>query len=133
MCFRGEDGYVTRLVCGYNPTANRKLDSGTTYQQHRRFYIDKQNDLSCPQKIFIDDLVKQLKTWRAAGDRLIVCCDANEHIYDKRLGALLTSPDGLSMQEAVGSFTGTPVVATYFRGTDPVSYTHLTLPTICSV
>ena len=120
MRFQGEDGFVTRLVCGYNPTVNRKLDSGTTYQQLRRFYIDKQNDVTCPRKRFIDDLVKHLKTWRAAGERLIVCCDTNEHIYDKHLGSLLTKTNGIGMKKVVGSFTGVPVGATFFRGSDPI-------------
>ena len=34
MRFAGSDGLVTYVVCGYNPTANNKVESGTTYQQH---------------------------------------------------------------------------------------------------
>jgi hypothetical protein len=33
------DGVRTRLVCGYNPCGNAKLNSGTLYQQHRRFLV----------------------------------------------------------------------------------------------
>ncbi len=29
------DGVHTRVVCGYNPFGNGKLNSSTTYQQHR--------------------------------------------------------------------------------------------------
>ena len=64
MRFAGSDGVVTYVVCGYNPTANNKVESGTTYQQHGRFYIDKQTDLTCPRKRFVNDLIKQLETWR---------------------------------------------------------------------
>ena len=64
MTFAGSDGVVTYVVCGYNTTANNKVESGTTYQQHRRFYIDKRKDLTCPRKLFVNDLVKQLETWR---------------------------------------------------------------------
>ncbi len=28
------DGVRTRIVCGYNPCRNGKLNSGTSYQQH---------------------------------------------------------------------------------------------------
>ena len=48
------------------------------------FYIDKQNDRTCPRKRFTEDLVKQLKKWRDEGYRLILCCDVNDHIYDGR-------------------------------------------------
>ena len=41
-----------------------------------------------------------------AGERLILCCDTNEHVYDKRLGSLLTLRKGLSMKEVVGDYTG---------------------------
>jgi hypothetical protein len=41
------DGAQTRIVCGYNPCGNNKLNSGTTYQQHRRYFVINQKDLSC--------------------------------------------------------------------------------------
>ena len=41
MRFTGSDGVVTYVVCGYNPTVKNKMESGTTYQQHQRLYIDK--------------------------------------------------------------------------------------------
>ena len=34
MISSGSDGVVTYVVCGYNPTANNNVESGTTYQQH---------------------------------------------------------------------------------------------------
>ncbi len=46
------DGVKTRVVCGYNPCSNPKLNSGTTYQQHRRYFITNKKDLSCPSKLF---------------------------------------------------------------------------------
>ena len=64
MGFAGSDGVVTYMVCRYNPTANNKVESGTTYQQHRKFYIDKQKELTCPIKRFVNNLIKQLETWR---------------------------------------------------------------------
>ncbi len=42
-----------------------------------------------------------LQEWRAGGDRLIVCLDANENIYTQALGNMLTDPEGLGMVEAV--------------------------------
>jgi len=67
MIFKGEERYITRVVCGYNPYVNKKQGTNTLYQQHRRFYVDKENDLSCQYMRFWDDLVKQLKKWRGEG------------------------------------------------------------------
>ena len=86
MRFAGSDGVVTYVVCGYNPTANNKVESGTKYQQHQRFCIDKHKDLICPRKLFLNDLIKQLETQREEGAWIVLCADANEHIFDKALG-----------------------------------------------
>ena len=34
MRFAGSDGVVTYVLCGYNPKAKNKVESGTTYQQN---------------------------------------------------------------------------------------------------
>ena len=80
MTLKGE-GVQTRVVCSYNPCYHKNLNSSTLCQQHRRYFITKKGNLTCPQTKFREDLVFQLKMWRKEGDRLIVCLDANEHIY----------------------------------------------------
>ncbi len=114
------DGIRTRVVCGYNPCNSAKLISGTTYQQHRRYLVSKQKDLTCPRKKFHDDLINLLKKWREEGDHLVVCLDANEDIYKKSLGKSLINPEGLNMLEVVGEFTGKKVGPTFFRGSKPI-------------
>jgi hypothetical protein len=89
MMLEGQ-GVKTKIICGYNPCGNNKPNSSTTYQQHRRFFITQQKDLSCPRVKFREDLVSQQKKWRESGDRLIVCMDANEDIYKKLIGQTLT-------------------------------------------
>lgn len=64
--------------------------------------------------------MEQLTIWRAQGDRLIVCMDANEDIYTKSIGKELTDVSGLKMREVVGDFTGEKIGATYFRGSHPI-------------
>ncbi|MEJ2137350.1 MAG: hypothetical protein P8X86_19155, partial [Desulfofustis sp.] len=120
MVFRGSEGITTRVVCGYNPCVSARKATRSTYQQHRRYLITKESDRACPRRRFREDLVKQLEQWRAEGDRLIVCMDANEHIYKKSIGKTLTDPEGLKMQEVVGAFTGQQLGATFFRGTKPI-------------
>ena len=114
------DGIRTRVVCGYNPCASAKLNSGTTYQQHRRYLVSKRKDLTCPRKKFHDDLINLLKKWREEGDCLVVCLDANEDIYKKSLGKSLINLEGLNMLEVVGEFTGKKVGPTFFRGSKPI-------------
>jgi hypothetical protein len=115
MTLKG-DGVRTRIVCGCNPCGSGKLNSGMTYQQHRRFWVTQRKDLTCPRKRFHDDLVAHLTKWREEGDRLVVCIDANEDIYKKSLGKSLMKSNGLRMLEVVGDFTGTKIGPTFFRG-----------------
>ena len=89
----GEGDIVTRMVVCYNPCYN-KTGSKSTYQQHRRYFAQKEKDTTCPRKRFRQDLKKQLNTWREQGERLIVCMDANENIYKKALAKCLRTETG---------------------------------------
>jgi hypothetical protein len=81
MKFNGENNTTTRVICGYSPCANKKKESGTVYQQHRRHLINKLNDDTCPRLRFRDDLLRKMKQWHRKGERLILCLDANKNIY----------------------------------------------------
>ena len=118
MTLRGVS--TTRIVCGYNPCGNDKPNSGTVYHQHRRYWLEKRRCATCPRVKFKEDLLTQLKQWRANGDKLIVCLDSNENIYKKLIGKALTDLDGLAMREIVGEYTGIPIGPTYFRGSMPI-------------
>jgi hypothetical protein len=52
---------------------------------------------------------------------LIVCLDANKHIYKKSIGKALTDIEGLAMKEVVGEFTCTPIGSTFFHGSKPIN------------
>ena len=119
MTVQGE-GFNTRIVCGYNTCYNNNANSSTSYQQHRRYLINKRKDLTCPRTKFREDLIDQLSKWREEGDQLIVCLDANENIYTKSIGRELTNLDGLAKREVVGNFTGKQVGPTFFRGSNPI-------------
>ncbi len=114
------DGVCTRVVCGYNPCGNGKLNSSVTYQQHRQYWVMQKKDLTCPRKKFHDDLVLQLEKWRKNWDRLVVCLDANEDIYKKSLGKSFTKSASLNMSEVVGDFTGKKIGPTFFRWSKPI-------------
>jgi hypothetical protein len=107
------------VVFGYNPCGNAKLNSGTTYQQHHRYFITNKKDLSCPRKRFEEDLIKQLEEWRNEGDRLVVCLSTKKYIYKKSIGKALTNEDGLYFSEVVGDFTGKQIGATFSADPNP--------------
>ena len=83
MTFYGSEGIKTRVVCGYNPCYKNKKESNKSYQQHRRFFINKQKYRTCPRKRSREDLIAQLKHWREDGERLIFYLETNENIYKK--------------------------------------------------
>jgi hypothetical protein len=58
MTFVGEGGLVTKVVCCYNPCYNKNATSRTSYQQHRRYFINKEHDDTCPRTRFKLDLVE---------------------------------------------------------------------------
>ena len=101
-------------MCAYNACYNNKRGSKTAYQQQRRYFIRTEKDKTCPRRRFREDLEKQLKLWRMEGDRLIVCMDANEHVYKKSIEKELTDVTGLNMVEAVGAFIGKQLGAPFF-------------------
>ena len=117
--FMGHQGYTTRIICGYNPCGSGNLESGTVYAQHHQYFMNR-GCLTCPRVKFQQDLPEALQRWRSQGDRLIVCIDANKHIYKKSIGKMLTDPNELAMKEVVGSFTGKQICPTFFRGSKPI-------------
>jgi hypothetical protein len=121
MKFAGWDGVGTRVICGYSPCSNKKKDSGTVYQQHQWHLINKLNVLTRPRERFCKDLLQQMKQWRAAGERLVQCLNANENIYREKLGRQLTDLHGLGTKEVVGEFTGGRLGTTFFRGSEPIN------------
>jgi hypothetical protein len=120
MLFRGANNTVTQVICGYSPCANKKKDSRTVYQQHCRHLINKLKDNTCPRSRFWEDLLRKMRQWRWAGERLRLCLDANKNIYRGELGWELTDLHGLGMKEVVGECTTWRLGATYFRGSVPI-------------
>ncbi len=114
------NGVQTQFICGYNPCGNNKLNSRTSYQQQRRFFVTTRRDLICPQKHFHDDLLKQLTRWQEEGDCLIVCKGVNEDIYRKLIGWSLIYLEGPNMRELVVEFTGKKIGPTFFQGSKPI-------------
>jgi hypothetical protein len=109
----GNNGHQTRIITAYNPCKNKAVNSGTTYQQQWWYYIMKKKDLTCPRKIFWRELIKQIKSWREAGDRIILFMDHNKHVTNGPLGKELGDKNGLNIREAIIQHTGASPGATF--------------------
>eukprot|EP00956_Cyclotella_meneghiniana_P027275 scaffold60862_cov41-Cyclotella_meneghiniana.AAC.5 len=120
MEFRGEEGCITKVLCGYVPCKNNRQDSGTSYQQQRRYFISKEKKDDEPRTRFLADMTKVLTKWKEDGHRIVVCLDANEDVYKDIIGRTLTDPAGLEMVESVHASTGQKLGATHFRGSRPI-------------
>jgi hypothetical protein len=120
MLYGGSEGCNTRVVVAYNACKNSKKDSRTMYQQQRQYFIMKRKDLTCPNKLFQQHLVHQLKKWRKEGDRIILFMGHNKHTYDGPLGRALADTDQLGLQEAVLRHTGRKTGTTFFQGSKPI-------------
>jgi hypothetical protein len=116
----GNNGQQTMIISAYNPCKNKTVNSGTTYQQQRRYFITQKKDLTCPQTLFWCNLIKQIKSWWETGDKIILFMDHNKHVTNGPLGKELSNMNGLDLREAIVQHTGTSPGATFFRGSKPI-------------
>ena len=121
ILFGGSDGHTTRLIRAYNPCKSGRVNSGTSYQQQRRYFIMKKKDLTCPRMLFRRHLISAIKKWRNARERIVLYMDHNEHVYDGTLGKTLSDRNGLNLQEVILKQTGIQTGATFFRGSQPIN------------
>ena len=96
MLFKGE-GKNVRVISAYRPVKSCRVRRrgadlhdrlGTVWEQHVRHFGDLTVD---PRKRFDKDLLEELTRWRDEGDEIILMMDANQHIYDGKLGRALRS------------------------------------------
>ena len=121
MLLGGNNGHQMRIISAYNPCKNKSVNSGTTYQQQRRYFITQKKDLTCPRTLFWGNLIKQIKSWQETGDKIILLIDHNKHATNRLLGILLRDRNRLDLREAIVQLTGTSPGATFFRGSKPIN------------
>lgn len=120
MRFVGDNDCSTIVLCGYNPCSNNRKELSISYQQQCRYLIQQEKSLACPRRWFWEDLMSLLKKWQSEGHELVICLNANENIFSKKLGKAMTDPEGLNLTEVVRIFADRPLGATYFRGCHPI-------------
>ncbi len=107
ILFSGTNGHSTQVIMAYNPCKNTNANLGTTYQQQWQYFITKKKDLTSPLILFQKHLVKQIKEWCKAGERIILFMDHNEHVINGPLGKELADKEGLDLHEAIVQHTVT--------------------------
>ncbi len=120
ILFRGLDGYNTHLITAYNPCKNKKVNSGTSFQQQRRYFVMEKKDLTCPLILFRQQLTLAIQKWRASGDRIVLFMNHNENVYDGALGKALSNREGLNLNEVILMHTGSQTGTMFFQGSMPI-------------
>ena len=117
--------HITRVVSAYCPGKQKKTGPGTVYVQHLTEINTLGLDVS-PYNLFLSDLTRQLQCWRAAGERIVLFIDANEHILRGKLAQLLGNRH-INMKEVSHRFWGeSGEHNTYILGKQPIDGIYAT-------
>jgi len=99
-----------------------QLGANTVYDQQYRLLLAQGPSQPKPRQQFIDDFIKQVKTWRQQHIKVMICLDANEDTEAlnplKDLGQLIAETDLTDVHE--NKFPQRPCPATHQRGTRPI-------------
>ena len=77
LLFEGKQNHRTRIISAYNPC--KSYGHRTVYMQHKRYFYNK-GISTCPRKMFINDLTRQIQTWQSQGDLIVLLIDCNENL-----------------------------------------------------
>ena len=92
----------TRVVVAYCPGTHKKTGPQTVYTQHITDINSRGLDCT-PYQLFVTELRAQLRCWRAAGDRMILFIDSNEHILRGTIARMLAESQ-INMHEISHTF-----------------------------
>jgi len=83
--FVGKSGKRLIIVSAYQ-TCHQKFDTASDTVSAQQIHILQANGIANPnpQKIFLDDLIYQIKQWRQTNKEVLVCMDANENVDDAK-------------------------------------------------
>ena len=117
--FHSNPDHRTRVIAAYCPGSKKHEGTQTVYTQHLN-EINKNGWDTSPYSLFVNDLIAAIRCWRAAGDRIILFIDSNEHILRGPLARQLTH-ESIGLAEATHRFwpAGTEP-NTHFRGSQPI-------------
>jgi len=102
-----------RIVSAYRPCYS--LGPLSTYQQQVR-YLAKLNCTDSPKQKFLTDLEKEILTWQAKGDTVILAADMNEDVRSLAIQDMLWA---VGLVDGPTTLHASPPV-TYNRRTNPI-------------
>lgn len=111
-------GKTTTFISGYQPCDN-KSSRGTVLSQQSR-YFEALGDHRNPRTIFFEDILHFIASCRANNEEVILFIDANEHIYNGRLGKALSGEE-FNMKEQFFTVTGKHAPASHADGSRPIT------------
>ena len=117
--FQSNPDHRTRVITAYCPGSKKHEGPQTVYTQHLN-EINNNGWDTTPYSLFANDLLAAVKCWRAAGDRIILFIDSNEHILHGPLAQLLTHPS-IGLRELTHKYWPSDTEPnTHFRGSQPI-------------
>jgi len=94
--FLGRNNQCVIVISGYR-MCNQKFDAASTTVSAQQIRLMQAQGIPNPKprKLFLKDLITQLKQWRQQNKEIILCIDANESIDDPRsdVSCLFTETD----------------------------------------
>jgi len=123
ITLRGSNNITYVIASGYRvgpkpPT----LGANTAYDQQYRLLLAKGNTQPKPRQQFVEDLIQQVKQWRAQQYEVLFCIDANEDVEnlqpDQEFGPVLAETDLVDLHDA--RHPNQPRPATHQRGSRPI-------------
>ena len=88
--FQGKNHTLFRLIQVYRPCKPNPNSNNGTYQQHSRFFLQKQIT-TCPRTQFLTDLYSFLSTCINNGEQIIVMGDFNEDVTSPPISTFFAS------------------------------------------
>jgi hypothetical protein len=124
-------GKSTRILTAYQPSKPGNLTMGQTVcDQHTR-YFESRGEVRHPRQMFQADLLLLIRSWKTAGDEIILMGDFNENVYDGDLAQNLLHDD-IRMSELCQHTTGSRLPNTHIRGNVPIDAVFATAGISCT-
>ncbi len=85
-----------------------------------KIFHPREEGSNLPSCFIRNHLIKQIKEWRVAGDRIILFMDHSKHAINGQLEKALADKEGLDLQEAIMQHMGMSPGASFFQGSRPI-------------
>jgi hypothetical protein len=113
----------------YQPS-NSGQSAGTTVKDQHARYFTALGDTRSPRTIFFEQLITQLRQWKAIDNGIILLGDFNKNVYTGRIARMLAKDD-LNFTEVCQRRTGWPIPPTFHTGSVPIDGIFATVGIEC--